>query len=202
MTDSFKHWQKLTKGTPLFPILPNIIPANKGIQVQFLRCLQCKSPELSPLIVIQSELSGKWLDEYRSSCCRNRHGIWKSHTNTRRAWGSQATALCFGSVQGSLPWLGGLQFPESFPVDLLLYCRFSAPGSKTIPLTIFHRAPWDGFTCSEASMEDKLKNLFLMREAVSACSLPYCCALHRTGQHPQDTHGTKPVLRFVLLTGS
>lgn len=33
MTDSFKHWQKLTKGTPLFPILPNIIPANIGIWV-------------------------------------------------------------------------------------------------------------------------------------------------------------------------
>lgn len=42
MTDSFKHWQKLTRGTPLFPILPNIIPANKGIQGQFLSSIHAK----------------------------------------------------------------------------------------------------------------------------------------------------------------
>lgn len=35
MTDSFKHWQKLTKGTPLFPILPNIIPAIKAFGFSF-----------------------------------------------------------------------------------------------------------------------------------------------------------------------
>lgn len=50
MTDSFKHWQKLTKGTPLFPILPNIIPANKGIQVQFLRCLHAKPQHFPSLL--------------------------------------------------------------------------------------------------------------------------------------------------------
>lgn len=36
MTDSFKHWQKLTKGMPLFPILPNIIPAIKAFRFSFL----------------------------------------------------------------------------------------------------------------------------------------------------------------------
>lgn len=33
-------------------------------------------------------------------------------------------------------------------------------------------------------MKDKLKNIFLVKETVSACGLPYCGALRTTGQHP------------------
>lgn len=125
MTDSFKHWQKLTKGTPLFPILPNIIPANKGIQVQFLRCLNPKPTCFASLLWFKVNSSGRWLDEYRSLCCINRHGMWKPHrTQTQERGGARPQpcaltpnrALSPGSPEFfsfAIPWklpCGGINF--------------------------------------------------------------------------------------------